>query len=124
MGRPKRISLADCDVAVINPADLASIHPGAGFSDKSQAVLHRCNSVALLFVQVTKLSVTLGEVMDCQYVVEGAAKLEKIRRCEAKLTEWYDKIDSYLRVDLYRPIEADLATSTLLYKYVLNLYFQ
>jgi len=122
MGRPLRIRLTDCDVQLLGPTDLAAIMPGLG--DKSIAILEHCNSVAPIFPEVVKLSVALGDVVECQFSVGNAGNVENVGRCETALIEWYHKVNQYLGIDLTGPAGDDAASPVLLYKYILNLYFQ
>lgn len=125
MGRPLRIRLSDCDVESLGPNDLVNTPPRSpGLSEQSRDMLEHCNSVAPIFAEVVNLSVMLGEVIDCQFSVQNPGAMESIRRCEAALADWYDKVDQHLRIDLSRPAGDDAASPALLYKYILNLYFQ
>lgn len=125
MGRPLRIRLTDCDVEALGPNDLVATSTWSSeLSNKSWAILDHCRSVAPVFAEVVKVSVVLGEVMDCQFSTERTGSIEDMKRCEAKLTDWYYKVNDALRVDLTRPAGDDNESPAQLYKYILNLYFQ
>lgn len=125
MGRPLRINMGDCDVRPLISTDLGGLTQTPDLGEKSTEILNRCNLVAPVFVEVVNLTVALGDVITCQFSVGCAqGRLEDIKKCEATLIEWYDKVDPYLKIDLSRLTDDDSATSTILYKYILSLYFQ
>jgi hypothetical protein len=124
MGRPTRINKSDCDVEALRVEDLVDSNPPLHLSESSRVLVERCNSLAPLFVRMTRLSSLLGDILRCQYA-PGSPKnsLEKVQSFEDELNRWYSELDPWLKIDLSTPVSHDSHVTTL-HKHVLHIYFQ
>ena len=124
MGRPTRINKDDCDVDQLTVQDLAEPNPPLSLSNRARSIIERCNSLAPLFVELTKLSSHLNDILIYQYGVGIPRKsVDRIQLLDAQLQKWYSDLDSWSKIDLSLPNnQEDSVTS--LHKHMLHLYFQ
>jgi hypothetical protein len=124
MGRPTRINKEDCDVERLTAQDLVDPNPTSHLSDKSRVLVERCNSLAPLFVELTKLSSHLGDILLYQYAAGSPRKsLEGVQMLEDELQRWYSELDPRLKIDLTIPVNQDDRVTTI-HKHMLHIFFQ
>lgn len=122
MGRPTRIHSDDCDTQLLTVLDLLNADISPGLSDRARGIVASCNTLAPIFVELVKLSIHLGAVLNCSYSAIQSTP-EKIRRCDQELRSWHDNLEPHLRVDL--SIAPGSSPSLIMFhKQVVHIFFQ
>ena len=124
MGRPMRIHLSDCDLEILTADDLIEPTLPFGLSESRRALVERCNSLAPLFVQVAKLSIHLGDALECQYsAVQPRSTPEMVQNCEMSLAKWYDELEPSLKID-FSSLPSDEPRVLSVHKHILHIFFR
>ncbi|KAH7336484.1 fungal-specific transcription factor domain-containing protein [Rhexocercosporidium sp. MPI-PUGE-AT-0058] len=122
MGRPTRIKMADCNLSQLTEDDLVDPNSQLPSTERYSHLVEQCELRAPLFIEALKLSMILGDVLDCQYSASTHPQHET-EKSEIALASWHQnlrptlKIDFSSREDARRPV-------MLLHKHMLHLLYQ
>lgn len=122
LGRPMRINHSDCDVEVLTLSDLdENANACVGLSHTASTSFETYRSVAHLFLQAVRLSICLGQVMECHFGAgQGTISMAQSAECELSISRWYIGSEAIL----YSQQFVEEPSTTTLLKHVLNIFYQ